>query len=144
VTGWCISLLPGLFWGGILFHIYEPWPFSLTQGPDTAYAEEGLQKVLGLSIGNEISQMYYKGYDIRDQDRYLRFKSCSQTVKNRVITDLEKARSEENVPSFHLNTRLSWWFTASEAADFEHWTSDFKKVWIDQESCTFYVRSWTT
>ena len=143
MTGWGISLLPGLFWSAVFFHIYEPWPFSLKQGPDTAYAEEGLVEVLAFNQEAEISQVYYKGYDLRGQDRYLRFNSCSKVVEDKVVIALEKVPGGESTPAFHLNSRLWWWFTASEAVAFEHWASDFKEVWIDRQSCTFYVRTWT-
>lgn len=144
ITGWCISLLPGLFWGAILFHIFEPWPFSLRQGPDTAYAEAGLNTVLGFRPETEISQIYYKGYEIRDFDRYLRFSACSKALEDKIVLALKKEQSGKKPPSFHLNSRLPWWFTAPEAAAFEHWVSDFKEVWVDRRSCTFYVRHWTT
>lgn len=106
VTGWCVSLLPGLFWGAIFFHIYEPWPFSLNQGPDTEYSEEGFLKVLGFNLGAEINQVFYKGYEIRDYDRYLRFSTCNKEIEDKVVVNLEKEQSGS--PSSHLNSKLSW------------------------------------
>ncbi len=143
VAGWCISLLPGLFWGAILFHIYEPWPFSLAQGPDTAYAQAGFRKVLGVAANRDVEQIYYKGYEISDYDRYLRFRSCAADVESLAISDLRKY--ERGKPSsLHLNPWLSWWFTAADASRFEHWANGFKEVWMDRGTCVFYVRSWTT
>ena len=142
VTGWCVSLLPGLFWGAIFFHIYEPWPFSLNQGPDTEYSEEGFLKVLGFNLGAEINQVFYKGYEIRDYDRYLRFSTCNKEIEDKVVVNLEKEQSGS--PSSHLNSKLSWWFLKDESSAFEHWASDYKEVWLDRQSCTFYIRNWTT
>jgi hypothetical protein len=144
ITGWCLSLLPGLFWGAILFHIFEPWPFSLSQGPDTVYAIEGFKKVLGFEPSAEIDQIFYKGYEIRDYDRYLRFHTCDNAVEEIVVHDLEKVNDGSNVAAHHLNERLSWWFEIPEAIELEHWREEFRVIWLDRRTCTFYVRSWTT
>ena len=144
IVGWCLSLLPGLFWGAILFHIFEPWPFSIKQGPDTTYAVEGFNKVIKFIPSNEVSQIYYKGYEIRDYDRYLRFSTCDKVIEDKVVHALEKENSEKKAALFHLNSKLSWWFVVPEALDFEHWKGKFQAIWLDRKTCTFYVRSWTT
>lgn len=142
--GWCLSLLPGLFWGSIFFHLLEPWPFSRQQGPDTASARAGFKTVVGFEPNPNIGQIFYKGYEIRDYSRFLRFRTCNSDVEDQVVADLEPQAGGQSIPTFHLNSRLSWWLVIPEAAQFEHWKGDYKAVWLDRQTCTFYVRSWTT
>jgi hypothetical protein len=95
VAGWCAVLLPVVFRRAMFFYILEPWPFSLRQGPDTVYSQERFRKVLGFVPENEVNSIFYKGYDIRDYDRYSRFRSCDKSIAEKVLLNLEKQPAEE-------------------------------------------------
>lgn len=144
VVGWIVSLLPGLFWGALFLHILEPWPLSLQQGPDTENAVEGFSRVLGFTATENVNNIYYRGIDIRDQDRSLKFTTCDSTLTTIILEGMEQQDGGQRPPAFHLNDRLKWWFTPEEAATYEHWTTEFREVWIDRENCTYFIRSWTT
>ncbi|MGV7220956.1 MAG: hypothetical protein ACQ9MH_05500 [Nitrospinales bacterium] len=145
IAGWLVSFIPGVGFAAIYFHIYDPWPFSMEQGPDTPYATEGFRKSLGFKMSSEVAEVFFKGYEIRDFDYYLRFHSCSENISQKVLEGLQKDSEVKPTPSFHLNSKLSWWFEADESKKFEHWGGDqFKEVWIDRDACIFFVRRWTT
>lgn len=143
-VGWFLCLLPGLFWGALFLHISDPWPLSLMQGPDTESALEGFGKVMHSESSENVDEIYYKGIDIRDQDRRLKFTTCDSSFESRILSDLERQKDGVEPEAFHLNNRLKWWFTASEAASYEHWAREYQEIWIDRSTCTYFVRSWTT
>ena len=140
-----MSLAPGLLFGAMWLHTLEPWPLSSAQGPDTERPLEGFRRVMGLEPSEDIDEIYYKGYEIRDYQRFLRFSSCSQATRASVLEGLERLPSEP-ASSFLTASRLDWWFQAAEAAAFEHWgrPEGYFELWTDPEMCVFYVVSWTT
>lgn len=145
LLGLMVSLLPGLAFGVMWLHILEPWPLSAEQGPDTERAVEGFKRVMGFDPPEDADKIFYKGYEIRDYQRFLKFSSCSQTTRATVLEGLE-SRPPADPPSFFVDESLDWWFTGSEATTFEHWVrpSGFWEVWVNPDACTFYVVSWTT
>ena len=46
---WLCLLPVSVFWGAIFVHIWEPWPLSLAQGPDTERARDGYERVFGFA-----------------------------------------------------------------------------------------------
>ncbi|NKB33291.1 MAG: hypothetical protein GKR91_09345 [Pseudomonadales bacterium] len=144
IVGWCVLLMPALFWGAIYFYILEPWPFSLKQGPDTTESIEGFQRVMGFEADAEIGDIYYKGYEFRDYNLFLRFESCNEILIGEITQGLVQNSDGSGVTSLRLNSRLSWWFNRSQSSAFEHWARDFREVWLDRQTCTVYVHSWTT
>lgn len=138
------SFFPGLFWIGIWLHVIEPWPLSTFQGPDTKEAITGFQKIFGAKASEDIHAIFYKGYEIRDYSRFLKFSSCLEGTAVKIFSGLE-SQAPSIPPPHHLDSNLHWWFSQTEASRLDHWVKPggFFEVWRNPETCTFYVRSWT-
>ena len=59
LLGLTVSLLPGLVFSTMWLHIFEPWPLSAEQGPDTERAVEGFKRVLGFDPPEDADMIFY-------------------------------------------------------------------------------------
>lgn len=145
LLGLAISLPAGLLFGAMWIHITEPWPLSNAQGPDTERSLAGYEKVIGDEPPEDVDGIFYKGYEIRDYQRFLRFSSCAESTRAVVLEGLER-RPLAAASSFFTDERLSWWFSETDSSTFEHWArpSGYLEIWVNPGACTFYVVSWTT
>lgn len=142
LLGLTISLPAGLLFGAMWIHIAEPWPLSIAQGPDTESSGAGYEKVMGDEPPKDVDGIFYKGYEIRDYQRFLRFSSCADSTRALVLEGLER-RPLAAASSFFVGERLSWWFSEADSSTLEHWErpSGFLEVWVNPGKCTFYVVS---
>ena len=79
----------GTFWGAIFLHIWEPWPLSLAQGPDTERARDGFHRVFGFSPPESVHDIYYKGFALRDRSDYLRFSYGDPAVLQGIVESFD-------------------------------------------------------
>ena len=110
---WFQTTIPATF----LIHIWQPWPLSLKQGPDTDYARDGYTKILGRAPPTEVSEIYYRGLAIMgESDDYLRFRYRHPALIEKIVAqfDLIEVTAEERKGALVgfvqvFRDPMSWW-----------------------------------
>jgi hypothetical protein len=80
----CLAPL-SLFWGALFVHIWEPWPLSLAQGPDSDRAKAGFETLLGFEPDETIEEIYYRVISVRDSSHFLRFGYAHPAEPQRIV-----------------------------------------------------------
>jgi hypothetical protein len=111
----CLSPI-GTFWGAIFLHIWEPWPLSLAQGPDTERARDGFRRVLGFAPPRNVHDIYYKGFALRDSSDYLRFGYGDPKVVEEIVQAFDLVPLSDDLRAAKRHTHLgkgdepaAWW-----------------------------------
>ena len=143
-AAWLIWALPTAAIFGLAIQWDAPWPFSLRQGPDTKYAIEGFESVLGFSVPGSVTDIYYNERRLPLDSTYLlRFTCCDEGLVRRVISDW--ALDEESHPSSPERGNSgypSWWrWHATEAhTSYKGDRGDF--LWYNPQTCTVLFERW--
>jgi len=145
--GWLVSVFPGLIWGSLWLSLYDPWPFSLAQGPDTDHAGQGFNRIMGFQPDTKFTNMFYKGYGFRDSEEYLRFDCSDAAAVETFISDRKLHRmTESSEASQNIGVavaRLSWWLDADTSRTMERWKGPLAKLWFDRRNCRVYIYVFT-
>lgn len=163
-VGWLLIALPALFWGAIFLRAWEPWPLSLRQGPDTAYAKDGFEQLFGHPTSESLSSLYFYSFNVRDATYYVRFDYDDPAVIDTISQsrDLVRAPAEARADTrFDLrasDSHLGWWppdrinetqtiyvdrATGDKIAGRIPWNSPVGRtrlLWVDEESGTAFYR----
>ncbi len=82
---WIPSWLPALF----LIAIYQPWPLTLLEGPDTDFARAGFEQICGREPPASVSGVYYRVRGPRDPVIYLRCEGVDRALLEHVVARLK-------------------------------------------------------
>ena len=108
-------VFPALFWGALLLSATEPWPLSLRQGPDTAHARQGYERLFGFAPDASLSSLYFYSFNVRDASYYVRFRFDDAAVIDEIVQarDLveapDSARRDTRFDLRASSDHLSWW-----------------------------------
>ena len=93
----------------IFVAIAQPWPLSLRQGPDTAYAKQGFEKLIGIPPPASVSAIYYRADEgWLDSGYRLRFTCHDPSVVIQIAQRLQLQESGEMKAG--LGSRdVRWW-----------------------------------
>ena len=115
---WLAISSPGLFWGALIVAAKEPWPLSLSQGPDTERAKAGVENLFGAGAAQAMTSVYLFSFHVRDGSYLVRFDYRDPAVIDQIAEtkDMVKiALSAHEDNRFDLRAyrdRLSWWVPA--------------------------------
>jgi hypothetical protein len=106
-----LAWLPGAFLALLLAFVVQPWPISLRQGPDTAYAREGFARHLRFAPPAEVDDLHYRGEGIRDATYWIAFRCSDPAVVERIAAELGLAPVEGEIRGLGdpYARRSVWW-----------------------------------
>ena len=103
---WLASCVPITFYAAII----QPWPLTLRHGPDTDYARQGFERLIGFPPPASISNIYYRADEgFRDSGYRLRFRCYDGAIVTQVLTRLQLQQT--NNPTMGLHSRSPKWWT---------------------------------
>jgi len=102
---WLASCVPV----AIFVAIAQPWPLSLRHGPDTDYARQGFEKLIGMPPPVSVSAIYYRADEgWLDSGYRLRFTCHDPSVVTQIAQRLQLQESGESKAG--LGSRdARWW-----------------------------------
>lgn len=112
---WLAITAPALSWGALIIAAKEPWPLSLTQGPDTERAKTGVEKLFGEGPAQAMSSVYFISFNVRDGSYFVRFDYRDSSVIEQIAEtkDMVKvalsARDDNRFDLRAYRDRMSWW-----------------------------------
>ena len=137
-VAWLCLLPVSVFWGAIFVHIWEPWPLSLAQGPDTQRARDGFERVLGFAPDASVHEIYYRAYAVRDRSDFLRFGYADAMLLERIGRQFDLVELPPDDRALRRVTFLgeddthgSWWTPAM--------TSAAPTVYVDRRTRDYLV-----
>jgi hypothetical protein len=142
---WLPSLIPIVFFTAI----FEPWPLSLRQGPDTAFAQHRFEKVFGFTPPPSVTELYcQESWEFGDGNFYrFKFRFTDDAAVHKIIETLRLEPVPESETSASWMTEgspPSWWPKAGSLKYQEVYRAGKSKagLWVDRESRIAYYRSW--
>ena len=150
---WASRLITHVSWAGsaavivIALAAFQPWPLSLREGPDTAWAPEGFEQTFGFAAPASAEKLYCRRVSFwQSKEVYVKFTCSTPEVAEQI---LNKLQMEPGEPRGYQDIRLhfpSWWLSAipqHDDATLEHHqrpppAGAGEAVWIDRESKTLY------
>ncbi|MGI9328801.1 MAG: hypothetical protein ACR2PZ_26535 [Pseudomonadales bacterium] len=96
-VSWLYALMLGL-WSMM---INESWPLSLRHGPDTAYARDGFNRLVGIPAPHSVTNIYYKSLGVMELHDDLRFRVTDPAVVMHMVNRLELVDSELMVADYN-------------------------------------------
>lgn len=127
--------------------VFQPWPFSLREGPDTEWAREGFEQTFGFAAPASVEELYCRRVSFwQSKEVYAKFTYSNPEAANRI---LDKLRMEKGEPRGYQEIRRhfpsSWLRGIPEhgnaTLEYHHRPSAAhagEGVWIDRESKTLY------
>lgn len=109
-----------LFWGAIYIHIFDPWPFSMAQGPDNEKARNGFKRLLGVEPNASVHSIYYRVIAVRDASHFLRFNYSDPETLKRIIASHDlvaldaETRERKRLTYLSEDDTMARWWTAEE------------------------------
>ncbi len=128
--------------------VFQPWPLSLREGPDTEWSRSGFEATFGFVAPGSVTELYYRKFSFRrSEEVYVKFRFREPAVVDEIM---ESLRLEESgrpqtyaVIRDHFRDR---WFTENRPAA-EKLTECYEShrapeadqfVWIDRPANLFY------
>lgn len=81
---WLPTWIPVLFW----IAVWQPWPISLREGPDTAFARKGFVRLFGAPPSGAVHEIYYRVDGPRDPTFFLRCEGVDRARLDGVVQRL--------------------------------------------------------
>ena len=112
---WLAIAAPALFFGTLFVAAKEPWPLSLTQGPDTERARTGVENLFGEGPAQAMSAVYFISFHMRDGSYFVRFDYRDSSVIDRIAETKDMvnvaltARDDNRFDLRAYRDRFSWW-----------------------------------
>jgi len=142
---WLPSFIPIVFF----MAIFEPWPLSLRQGPDTAFAQHRFEKVFTFTPLPSITELYcQESWEFGDGNFYrFKFRFTDDAVVQKIIDTLRLEpvlESETNASWMTEGSPPSWWPKPGPLKYQGAYRAGKSKagLWVDRESRIAYYRSW--
>lgn len=113
VGAWIFTANPAI----VLIGLWQPWPLSLKQGPDTDYARDEFRRAFGFEVPPSVSGVHARRVAIMGEwTQHIRFSFEGTQVVEDIVERLELARVTEDERSGSLagfvrvsNAPASWW-----------------------------------
>ena len=152
-TVWASRLITHVSWAGsaavivLAVAVFQPWPFSLREGPDTEWAREGFEQTFGFAPPVSVEDLYCRRVSFwQSREVYAKFTYNDPEIARQI---LGKLRMEKGEPRGYQEIRRhfpSWWLQGIPEhgnATLEYHrrppvTHAGEGVWIDRESKTLY------
>ena len=127
--------------------VYQPWPFSLREGPDTEWARGGFEQTFAFAPPASVEELYCRRVSFwQSKEIYAKFTYGDDRITARI---LGKLRMEKGEPRGYQEIRRhfpSWWLRGipehdNATLEYHHRPSAAhagESVWIDRESKTLY------
>ena len=121
---WVSRLITHISWAGsaaiivIALAAFQPWPFSLREGPDTESAWEGFEQTFGFAAPASVEKLYCRRVSFwQSKEVYAKL-----TYSNSAITEqiLNKLRMEQGEPRGYQEIHRhfpSWWLRGTPEHD---------------------------
>jgi hypothetical protein len=140
-----LSVLAAAFAGLVIAALFEPWPLSRRQGPDTDYARAAFEGHLGVAPGASVSNVYHRdewGFG-GDSIQSIRFDFDDPSIVAEIVA---RQRLEEVPPEGLPQVRYlhgpSWWPERAALAAlprvYARGRIDF--LWVDEENGRAYFQ----
>jgi hypothetical protein len=112
-VAWLVTLTPAV----VVIGLWQPWPLSLKQGPDTQTARAGFENVLGFAAPATVSAVYYRKVAIMGEaTHHIRFTFDDTAVVEEIVGrfDLLRVPPEDRSRALVGFVRVhsapaSWW-----------------------------------
>ena len=126
----------------LMAYIFQPWPISAIQGPNTAYAWHGYKFLLRDQSQTEVDNVYFhsrwQGWG-DGSARILRFDCKDKTAFAKTLLTLP----QPSLQDISLRDAPSWWLQGNyRLIEIEPPQNDqLKNKWIEPETCRTYIKS---
>ncbi len=131
--------------------VFQPWPFSLREGPDTERSRSGFEATFGFAAPESVTELYYRKFSFRQsQEVYVKFQFREPAVVDEIMESLRMEESDRPqtyaVIRDHFRDR---WLTENKSTSEKitecyeaPWVSGGRHfVWIDRPARLFYYRA---
>ena len=150
---WASRLITHVSWAGsaavivVALAAFQPWPFSLREGPDTDWAREGFEQTFGFAAPASVEKLYCRRVSFwQSRQVYSKFTYTDPGVAERILDKLQLKKGEPRGYQEIREHFPSWWLRGipqhdDDALEYHHRPSAThagEAVWIDRESKTFY------
>ena len=128
--------------------VFQPWPFSLREGPDTEWSRSGFEATFGFPAPESVTKLYCRKFSFRQsQDVHIKFRFRDPAVVDEIMQSLRMGESDRpqtyTVIQRHFRSR---WLTENKPASEQitecyeaPWVSGERHfVWIDRPARLFY------
>lgn len=135
----CWVLLVGAF----LFFLFEPWPLSLRQGPDTDYAFDCLREHLNLTAEAATSVYCRKEWGFGGDTVYsIRFRFAEANQFDRILDERQMVRFSVKDGKPRYISGPGWWPSETEMRKLElpFTRGGTEYLWIDFKSSTAFYQ----
>ena len=151
---WVSRLLTSLSWVisavviALAVAVFQPWPFSLREGPDTEWSRSGFETTFGFPAPESVTELYYRKFSFwQSQEVYVKFQYRDPAVVDEIMKSLQIEEVERprtyTVIQRHFRSR---WLRENKPASekitecYESpWVSGGRPfVWIDRPARLFY------
>jgi hypothetical protein len=147
---WLPSWIPMIFVAGIVsLGVSHTWPFSLSEGPDTRFAQRCFERHFGLARPPSVKEIYCReSWEFGDGNTYrIRFHFTDDAVVEHIVKTfgLEPLANDEAHASWVREASPpSWW----PSPDLVRYQVAYRRgrssvrLWVDREGRLMYYRSW--
>ncbi len=106
-SSWGLSLLPTLW----LIALFQPWPLTLCEGPDTEFARAGFARICGIEPPPSVRSIHYRVDGPRDPTFFLRCEGADRVLLERVAARLriEAVGPETSLALASIGRAPAWW-----------------------------------
>ena len=131
--------------------VFQPWPFSLREGPDTEWSRSGFEATFGFPAPDSVTELYYRKFSFwQSEEVYVKFQFREPAVVDEIMESLRMEASDRPrnyaVIRDHFQDR---WLTENKSTSekitecYESpWVSGGRQfVWIDRPARLFYYRA---
>jgi hypothetical protein len=147
---WLPSWIPMIFVAGIFsLGVSHTWPFSLSEGPDTRFAQRCFEKHFGLARPSSVKELYCReSWEFGDGNTYrIRLHFTDDPVVEHIVKtlSLEPLAKDAADPSWVREaSHPSWWPSPGLVRYQEAYRrgNSSARLWVDRESRIMYYRSW--
>ncbi len=151
---WFSRLLTSLSWVisavviALALAVFQPWPFSLREGPDTEWSRSGFEATFGFPAAESVTELYYRKFSFwQSQEVYVKFQFRDPAAVDEIMKSLrvEKADRPRTYTVIRRHFRSRWLTENKPASEkitesYESpWVSGGRQfVWIDRPARLFY------
>jgi hypothetical protein len=130
--------------------VFQLWPVSLRDGPDTTHARGGFEQLAGFAAPSSVDQLYFRRFLFwQTDDVHLKFRYHDPAVARRFLAAVDVEPAEAPQTYARLRDRFpESWISADKTsgqplAEFYQGGApgDQRFVWIDREDRTVYFLS---
>lgn len=116
VFSWCASCLGTL----LVIALFQPWPLTLIEGPDTDFAREGFERICGHEPPPSVRAVYYRVDGPRDPTFYLRCEGADRALVMRVAQRLYlEPVAQPGALELPPDRRVPSWWPRDEKIEFD-------------------------